>query len=150
MNEKNLNFVYWTSRCSATHNYKSHDSISSSPEFIHQACLCLCAVKEVEHSKELSNNLYQRQLAAERRKTVSVLEENQTLQHMLEELTQKLRVRINKDKHQQRLNLACSVWVSSMFGLLILFLLEEGERTRCHEHLLQPCREILCEKRHRE
>lgn len=54
---------------------------------------CVCAVKEVEHSAELSSNLYQRQLAAERRKTISVLEENQTLQETLEELTRKLRVR---------------------------------------------------------
>lgn len=53
---------------------------------------CVCAVKEVEYSAELSSNLYQRQLAAERRKTVSVLEENQTLQEALEELTRKLRV----------------------------------------------------------
>lgn len=51
----------------------------------------------MEHSKELSNNLYERQLAAERRKTVSVLEENQTQQQMLEELTRKLRVSINTD-----------------------------------------------------
>lgn len=58
--------------------------------------MSVCAVKEVEHSKELSNNLYQRQLAAERRKTLSVLEENQTLQQMLEELTRKLRVSINR------------------------------------------------------
>lgn len=67
------------------------------PVCIHQVCLGLCAVKEVEHSKELSNNLYERQLAAERRKTASVLEENQTQQQMLEELTRKLRVSINKD-----------------------------------------------------
>lgn len=30
------------------------------------------------------------------------------------------------------------------------FLLEEGERTGRHEHLCQPCGEILGEKRHRE
>lgn len=79
--------------------------------------MCLCAVKEVEHSKELSNNLYQRQLAAERRKTVSVLEENQTLQQMLEELTRKLRVSINKD--QTPMTRATDCAGCSVFALLI-------------------------------
>lgn len=79
--------------------------------------MCLCAVKEVEHSKELSNNLYQRQLAAERRKTVSVLEENQTLQQMLEELTRKLRVSINKDQTPMKRAIDCAG--CSVFAFLI-------------------------------
>lgn len=77
----------------------------------------MCAVKEVEHSKELSNNLYQRQLAAERRKTVSVLEENQTVQQMLEELTQKLRVSISKDQTAMKHAIECAG--CSVFALLI-------------------------------
>ncbi|CAF91955.1 unnamed protein product [Tetraodon nigroviridis] len=102
-----------------------------------------CHEQEVEHSKELSNNLYQRQLAAERRKTLSIQEENQTLQQMLEDLTRKLRVSIHKDQTCSREGRLLSLglfWCS----------LEEGERTGRHEHLRQPCGEILGEERHGE
>lgn len=78
---------------------------------------CVCSVKEVEHSKELSNNLYQRQLAAERRKTVSVLEENQTLQQMLDELTRKLRVSILQAQTPQKRATDCAG--CSVFALMV-------------------------------
>ncbi|TNM95000.1 hypothetical protein fugu_017759 [Takifugu bimaculatus] len=67
-------------------------------------------LKEVEHSKELSNNLYERQLAAERRKTVSVLEENQAQQQMLEELTRKLR---KKERELDAMNIYANRVVKS-------------------------------------
>lgn len=41
---------------------------------------------------ELSNSSYQRQLAAERKKTISAQEEIRTLQEELERLTNKLKV----------------------------------------------------------
>lgn len=103
-------------------------------------------MKEVEHSKELNNNLYQRQLAAERRKTVSVLEENQTLRQMLEELTRKLRVSSDKDQRAMKHAAECA----GCSGFALLISLEEGERTRCYEHLRQPSGEILHEKGHGE
>lgn len=45
---------------------------------------------------ELSNSSYQRQLAAERKKTISAQEEIRTLQEELERLTNKLKVHIPK------------------------------------------------------
>lgn len=80
---------------------------------------CVCAVQEVEHSAELSSNLYQRQLAAERRKTVGVLEENQTLQEALEDLTRKLRVGITS--HQTPTKPAAERAAGSVFALLIFY-----------------------------
>ncbi|KAM9783028.1 LOW QUALITY PROTEIN: lebercilin [Neosynchiropus ocellatus] len=48
-------------------------------------------VKELERSLELSGGSFQRQLAAERKKTLSVQEEMKTLQGELEQLSQKLK-----------------------------------------------------------
>lgn len=45
---------------------------------------------------ELSNSSYQRQLAAERKKTISAQEEIRTLQEELERMTNKLKVHIHK------------------------------------------------------
>lgn len=45
---------------------------------------------------ELSNSSYQRQLAAERKKTIGAQEEIRTLQEELERLTNKLKVRMHK------------------------------------------------------
>ena len=49
-------------------------------------------LKELERSLELTTNSYQRQLAAERRKTISAQEDIQILQDELERLTNKLKV----------------------------------------------------------
>lgn len=54
--------------------------------------------------------MYQRQLAAERRKTIGVMEENQNLRQTLEELTQKLRVS-RKDPTEAKGGVGCSVVV---------------------------------------
>lgn len=53
-------------------------------------------MKELERSMELSNSSYQRQLAAERKKTISAQEEIRTLQEELERMTNKLKVHIHK------------------------------------------------------
>ncbi len=53
--------------------------------------MCVC-LKELERSVELSNSSYQRQLAAERKKTISAQEEIRTLQDELQQLTNKLKV----------------------------------------------------------
>lgn len=52
-------------------------------------CLCL---KEVERSMELSSSSFQRQLVAEKKKTLSAQEEIRTLHEELERLTNKLKV----------------------------------------------------------
>lgn len=55
--------------------------------------VCLCAgLKELERSMELVNNSYQRQLAAEKKRTVNAQEEIQSLQEQLERMTNKLKV----------------------------------------------------------
>jgi len=53
--------------------------------------ICVCS-KELERSVELSNSSYQRQLVAEKKKTVTAQEEIRTLQEELERLTNKLKV----------------------------------------------------------
>lgn len=55
--------------------------------------MCVC-FKELERNLELSTNSFQRQLAAEKKKTVSAQEEIQTLQEELERMTNKLKVSI--------------------------------------------------------
>ena len=55
------------------------------------SCVCL---KELERGLELSNSSYQRQLAAERKKTMGAQEEIRTLQEELDRLTNKLKVHI--------------------------------------------------------
>lgn len=56
--------------------------------------MCL---KELERSVELSSSSYQRQLAAERKKTLGAQEEIRTLQEELERLTNKLKVHVLKN-----------------------------------------------------
>ena len=51
---------------------------------------------------ELSNSSYQRQLAAERKKTISAQEEIRTLQEELERLTNKLKVHIHRNALTQK------------------------------------------------
>jgi len=58
------------------------------------SCVCL---KELERSVELSSSSYQRQLAAERKKTLGAQEEIRTLQEELERLTNKLKVLVLKN-----------------------------------------------------
>lgn len=58
-----------------------------------QSLSCVC-LKELERGMELSNSSYQRQLAAERKKTVGAQEEIRTLQEELDRLTNKLKVHI--------------------------------------------------------
>lgn len=53
-------------------------------------------MKELERGMELSNSSYQRQLAAERKKTIGAQEEIRTLQEELERLTNKLKVHMHK------------------------------------------------------
>lgn len=63
--------------------------------------LCVCArLKELERSMELVNNSYQRQLAAERKKTVSAQEEIRSLQEQLERMTNKLKVHTHRNMLQ--------------------------------------------------
>ena len=63
-----------------------------------QLYLFMCVyLKELERSMELSNSSYQRQLAAERKKTISAQEEIRTLQEELERLTNKLKVQIQTE-----------------------------------------------------
>lgn len=56
----------------------------------------LCVLKELERSIELSNSSYQRQLAAERKKTISAQDEIRTLQDELERMANKLKVHMDK------------------------------------------------------
>lgn len=58
--------------------------------------MCVC-FKELERNLELSTNSFQRQLAAEKKKTVSAQEEIRTLQEELERMTNKLKVSILKN-----------------------------------------------------
>lgn len=53
--------------------------------------------KELERNLELSTNSFQRQLAAEKKKTVSAQEEIRALQEELERMTNKLKVGIQKN-----------------------------------------------------
>lgn len=62
--------------------------------FIYFLCVRL---KELERSMELSSNSYQRQMAAERKKTISAQEEIRTLQEELERLTNKLKVHVQEN-----------------------------------------------------
>lgn len=51
-------------------------------------------VKELEHSIQLSNNSFQRYLAAEKKKTVNAQEEIKTLKEQLERLNNKIKVQM--------------------------------------------------------
>lgn len=57
-----------------------------------RVCVCVC-FKELERNLELSANSFQRQLAAERRRTLSAQEEIQSLQEELQRVTNRLKVR---------------------------------------------------------
>lgn len=59
--------------------------------FHQRVCVCVC-FKELERNLELSANSFQRQLAAERRKTLSAQEEIQGLQEELQRVTCRLKV----------------------------------------------------------
>lgn len=57
-----------------------------------RVCVCVC-FKELERNLELSANSFQRQLAAEKRRTLSAQEEIQSLQEELQRVTNRLKVR---------------------------------------------------------
>lgn len=100
---------------------------------------------------ELSNSSYQRQLAAERKKTVSAQEEIRALQEELERLTNKLKVHVYKlSPLYDCAQLAAWHMCENVILFTFFSLSGEGERTRCQEHLCQPHGESFTKKRYRE
>lgn len=67
---------------------------------------------------ELSNSSYQRQLAAERKKTISAQDEIRTLQEELERLANKLKVHMDKTQFKLSsvmcIKAACSLYENSI------------------------------------
>lgn len=72
--------------------YTSRTGINYFNYWIIILCVCVC-FKELERNLELSANSFQRQLAAEKRRTLSAQEEIQSLQEELQRVTNRLKVR---------------------------------------------------------
>lgn len=107
---------------------------------------------------ELRNSSYQRQLVAEKKKTLSAQEEIRALQEELERLNNKLKVHVQKitlkssrchQKQDCALKADCSLCKTVFFVEFFYFFLKcsgKGERTRCEEYLCQSHGETLTKK----
>lgn len=109
---------------------------------------------------ELRNSSYQRQLVAEKKKTLSTQEEIRALQEELERLNNKLKVHVQKitlksSRCHQKQDCAskadCSLCKTVFFVVVFFYFFlkcsGKGERTRCEEYLCQSHGETLTKKR---